>query len=192
MLQITHTFDTRKVFLFLLTVLLFLLTIIIPILLSMHSVARQQNTSTINYAPALRNEQGALVSPTPVPTPIPAPTYALLSNFAGDWYTHAGDFVMKPDGHATLSLRVYVWCKQNGGKPPCDDVNNHGDIIWGVREEMTFTKVEGVTAYGTIIASTIGNAGKPISATLGPNDTIKVRDRDVFCGPKSPSGLCGA
>lgn len=109
----------------------------------------------------------APITPTPTSTPIPAPSHATLASFVGDWGSHLGRFTVKPDGHASI-------------------------IFDGFREEILFTTVTGVTAHGKIVASTTGDVGKQVTATLEANDTVEVPGYNIFCGPHAPLGYCGA
>jgi hypothetical protein len=84
--------------------------------------------------------------------------------FTGIWIAHGRSLTFAPNGKAQYGARVYIWCGP-GVSPPCDTVQNH-DILDGIADSMLFTHVSGNTAYGTVIASTDGNAGR--SATFAP------------------------
>jgi hypothetical protein len=128
----------------------------------------------------------------PTPTSIPAPLHATMTSFVGDWLAHVGSFSVKQNGHAFLVVRVYGQpCSPPKVKPPCD-LEENGQIIDGIQEEMIFSSISGATAHALIVRSTTGDKGKSVAIILGENDTIEVRGFDTFCGPHSPMGYCGA
>jgi hypothetical protein len=140
--------------------------------------------STLKPAPA--------AGPTSTSVPSPTPTIAKpdFTNFVGPWQGHGRALTFASDGSAYYTARAYQWCEP-GVSLPCDSIQGN-EIIDGINETMVFTRVNGSTAYGTITASTTGNAGQPVSLTLKPNDTLEFSDGLVMCGPQSPPGQCGA
>lgn len=125
-------------------------------------------------------------SPSGIVTP---PTRTLdFTPFVGTWYAHAQAMVIKADGTATYSGRVFVWCSDDP-RPPCDTDN--GAIVGGLNTQITFTNIIGNMASGTItggtgdrdIHNTLLPVGTAISVTLNANDTLQVSDGSLLCGP---------
>lgn len=117
--------------------------------------------------------------------------------FSDTWYHHGWSMRLQPDGTAIVSFRVYTWCADDP-TPPCDDMVGN-NIIAGGHATITFTDIEGDTAYGSY------DDGGWISLTLGPYDTAEFVDSDgaviTLCGsqfgslaPDTPPyiGYCGA
>jgi hypothetical protein len=128
-----------------------------------------------------------LSPPTPVlvPTPTPVPDF---TRFKGTWYAHARQLIIQPNGTASYSGRVFVWCTDDP-RPPCDNMN--GAITGGMNTQITFTSVNGNTANGSItggtgdrdLHNTIIPVGSNLSVTLNENNTLAVSDGSLLCGP---------
>jgi hypothetical protein len=113
-----------------------------------------------------------------------------LKPFVGQWYAHWGALTVNPDGHAKLIARTYQWCGPDVS-PPCDSLQGN-TIVPGINEEMEFTSVAGSTAHGKIVSSTAKKTGQPVTLSINSNDTVELSGQGELCGPKSPSGTCGA
>jgi hypothetical protein len=115
-----------------------------------------------------------------------------VADFAGGWGRHGLGMTIKPDGSGDASWRVYQWCKDTGGKQPCDGMNSQS-IVPGGMAALLFDHVEGATLVGTVSGSTD-------PATL-PNGPIRLTERDYGIGevvkavPSAPGDppmtLCG-
>ena len=122
-------------------------------------------------------------------TPASAPDFEA---FTGTWIAHGRALTFSPNGRAQYVARVYRWCGP-GVSPPCDTLQNN-NIISGITESMLFTRVIGKTAYGTVIASTVGNAGRSVSFALNANDTATLTEGGhavgLLCGPHATIAAC--
>ena len=116
-------------------------------------------------------------------------TQQSLQSFVGQWYTHAGALTVRDDGTATFMARSYTKC--GAGVPaPCDTWNGNL-IIPGINENIAIHDAGETSAHGIITSSTDGQQGKPVTMTLQPQDTLLFNDW-LLCGPKAPTGYCGA
>jgi hypothetical protein len=113
-----------------------------------------------------------------------------FSMFVGTWENHSSTLIFTPNGQASYRERTYRWCGPNVPSP-CDSIQNNV-IQPGIIETLAFTQVQGNTAYGTIIASTVNNVGQSVSLTVQDNDTVTLDDGAPLCGPNAPVGWCGA
>lgn len=114
--------------------------------------------------------------------------------FAGKWIAHGSILIISSDGTATFSARAYRWCGV-GVPQPCDTMDARGNIQNGDQEQVSFTRVSGPVAYGTVLASTFHPTGLPVTLTLEPNNTILYAANtpiSLLCGPGAPAGTCGA
>jgi hypothetical protein len=128
-------------------------------------------------------------TPTQIPAPVPTPTQTPnFGPFVGTWFAHSDTMIIKADGTATYTGRVFIWCTDDP-RPPCD---TNEPIMGGLNAQITFTSVSGNTASGSITGGTglrdfHGNiipVGSNISVTLNPdNDTLNVSDGSLLCGP---------
>jgi hypothetical protein len=123
-----------------------------------------------------------------------------FSPFVGTWYAHAQAIVINADGKAIYTGRVFVWCVDDQGntinQPPCDGGGNQG-INPNQHALITFTRVVGNTALGTIAAGGTGMRnldassriipiGSNITVTLNSsNDTLQVSNGMLLCGPQA-------
>jgi len=145
----------------------------------------------------MKHGQSVNGSRTPSPAHRPAASSTPASPpdftaFTGIWIAHGRALTFSPNGKAQYGARVYRWCGP-GVSPPCDTVQNH-DILSGIRESMLFTHVIGKTAYGTVMASTVGNAGRSASFALNANDTATLTEGGhavgLLCGPHATIAAC--
>lgn len=118
-----------------------------------------------------------------------------LQAFVGTWYSHGAALVLQPDGHAMYNARVYTWCGPDVPKP-CDLMQGNL-IISGIQMEILFSRVEGNTAYGTIITSTVDHKDTAVRLTINNNQTAQFfedssNNPHVLCNLHAPVGLCGA
>ena len=132
-------------------------------------------------------------SPAHIPGASSTPANALdFKAFTGIWIAHGRALTFSPNGRAQYVARAYRWCGP-GVSPPCDTVKNH-DIMSGITESMLFTHVIGKTTYGTVIASTVGNAGRSASFTVNANDTAILTEGGhavgLLCGPHATIDAC--
>jgi len=125
------------------------------------------------------------------PTKTSSPDF---NSFVGAWHAHAASLTFASNGHAQYLARTYQWCGP-GVSPPCDSIQGNL-IVPGINEQILFIRTSGSSAYGTVLSSTAGDTGQPITLTLRPNNTVMLSDNtiqsDVLCGPRSPVGYCGA
>jgi len=114
--------------------------------------------------------------------------------FVGTWYGHGRGLIFSANGHAQYIARTYQWCGQ-GVPSPCDSFQGN-EIISGNMEQLVFTRTAGQSAYGTVISSTVGNAGQRVTVSLQSKDIIALYYDSslytVLCGPHAPVGYCGA
>lgn len=125
------------------------------------------------------------------PTKTSSPDF---NSFVGAWRSHSASLTFASDGHARYLARTYQWCGP-GVSPPCDSIQGNL-IVPGINEQLLFTRTSGSTAYGTVLSSTAGDAGQPITLVLLQHGTVMLSDNtiqsDTLCGPQSPPGYCGA
>ncbi len=140
----------------------------------------------------MKHSQSVHGSGTPSPAHLPGASAPDFKAFTGTWIAHGRALTFSPNGRAQYVARVYRWCGP-GVSPPCDTVQNH-DILSGITESMLFTRVIGKTAYGTVIASTVGNAGRSASFALHANDTATLTEGrlavGLLCGPHATIAAC--
>jgi heme/copper-type cytochrome/quinol oxidase subunit 2 len=174
-------------------VLLFIVVLIYLLFIFPRFNAQAQNTPKASSV-EFRNRMGMIVTPIPAATPLPVSTSAniatVIAPFVGTWYKHDGVLIINADGHAHLALRAYQYCSETKGQPPCDSIKN-GQFVYGIQEDIIITTVRDGTAYGTTVKSTVNPAGTKVTITTGANDTLSYQGT-LLCGPKSPSGWCGA
>ncbi|GHO82761.1 hypothetical protein [Dictyobacter formicarum] len=120
---------------------------------------------------------------------------AQLQAFTGTWYSHGAALVIQSNGYATYTARAYSWCNTSAA-PPCDVIKDN-NIISGIRMELQFTHVQGDVAYGTVLTSTVGHVGSPVSLTLAHDHTasfteVASKSPRVLCDLQAPVGRCGA
>ena len=130
---------------------------------------------------------------TNMPTTTQAPDF---SAFVGEWYGHGRLLTFSSDGQAKYSARAYQWCSDPGVSQPCDSWQGN-NIINGINEDMRFTYVAGNTAYGTITASSAGDAGRAVSLALDADNTAMLTKGGdsgslSLCGQNAPGASCGA
>jgi hypothetical protein len=119
---------------------------------------------------------------------LPALSSEALQPFKGEWHFDATLLTVGSNGEATFITRAYQFCRP-GILPPCDAWLGN-TIIPGIQEKIALTKINGKTAYGTIISSTDNKTQRQVTLTLQPHDTLKF-DGMLLCGPKGPLGHCG-
>jgi hypothetical protein len=122
------------------------------------------------------------------PGSLPALSSEALQPFEGEWHFDSTLLTVGSNGEATFITRAYQFCRP-GILPPCD-VWQGNTIIPGIQEKIALTKINGKTAYGTIISSTDNKAQQQVTLTLQPHDTLKFESM-LLCGPKGPFGHCG-
>ena len=110
-----------------------------------------------------------------------------MAPFAKEWGKHGMGFSIDPTGHGEGSWRVYKWCSDDP-TPPCDSVTNN-TIMSGGHGAFVFHRVDGRTAYGTVVGSTDTE-----SLPLGPLK-LTVDDQGMAQlsqdGMDEPTILCG-
>ncbi|GLV56080.1 hypothetical protein KDH_29240 [Dictyobacter sp. S3.2.2.5] len=143
-----------------------------------------------------RTEVSAL-HPSIIPrtTQITSSPDSRLQDFAGTWYSHGAALIIQANGDATYTARAYSWCNANTPQP-CDVIQKN-IIISGIRMELKFTQAQGNVAYGTVLKSTVGHIGSPVSLTLAHDHTAKFtevtsKSPRVLCDLYAPTGRCGA
>ena len=128
------------------------------------------------------------LSISPSPVSLPALSAEALQPFQGEWHFDSSLLTVGSDGYATFIARAYQFCG-SGVSQPCDSWQGN-TIISGVREKIVLTKIEGSTAYGTIISSTDNKTQQRVALKLQPNDTLEFHGT-LLCGPQGPVGHCG-
>jgi hypothetical protein len=127
-------------------------------------------------------------------TPPPPPD---LTIFAGQWHAHGGAITVTTTGQLTIEERTYLSCGQN--PPPCDPTTGPhtgtGHMATG-----QLTTAHDNTAEGQITATNdpAWLATGPVLLRYTPTtDSIQLTGTGTgsgltACGPRSPTGLCGA
>jgi hypothetical protein len=126
-----------------------------------------------------------------------------LADFSGGWWHHGFGLGFNPDGSADASWRVYRWCKDTGGKQPCDGMDGN-TIVNGGQATIRASRVEGRTLYGTVLTTTdadtlargpftlteydygigeLTDARALGAAAIGASEDARRIQR--FCGPRS-------
>lgn len=124
---------------------------------------------------------------------------AVLAPFSGGWGKHGYQLSISPDGSGEATWRTYEWCHRPGVKPPCDSIAPDGIIQEGGHAVLTFSSVEGRTAYGSMIdiSDPAHLVRLSVSLTLQPEGTALMRSGDearVRTAPGGPTDgrtLCG-
>lgn len=117
-----------------------------------------------------------------------------FKEFVRLWVSHGAALNFSADGKAVFYKRVYRWCGP-GVAQPCDTISSDGRISNGYQEQIQFSYVRGLVAYGTITASNFHPKGLAVTAILQPDDTLLYSGTSeiaLLCGPKAPVGACGA
>ena len=111
-----------------------------------------------------------------------------FARFAGGWARHGFGLSIQPDGQARATWRTYRWCGP-GVPQPCDSMQDNL-ITSGGQATLVFTRVEGASAYGRVLASTDSEtfpAGGDIVLTLEPYGMARLWDGVAWtdlCGPR--------
>ena len=112
----------------------------------------------------------------------------------GTWFHHGGALTVTSSGHGFYSGRIYTNCDASHSTA-CDKFL--GNYIYGgdfVRFYLSHQSGGVATGYigNSALSWRVGTAAR---LTLEPSDLIRlvVPGLDVtFCGPRAPSGRCGA
>lgn len=120
---------------------------------------------------------------------------ATHSSIVGQWAGHGRALVIRADGTAELTYRIYKSCDDDP-TPPCDrvvgnEIQSGGDVAFAFRGDLS-----GTSARGKVTASTdpAHPVGAPVTASLqGYNLILSIMDAP-FCKADAPSGEwnCGA
>ncbi|MDR0346232.1 MAG: hypothetical protein LBI49_24555 [Nocardiopsaceae bacterium] len=123
---------------------------------------------------------------------------AVFSAFAGPWSGHDRSLSISARGLGIASFRVFSFCSPHRLIRPCDSVSGNTIYPGGVTV-FQLTGRSGDRAHGSIQdSSTALSASGPITVVFHrATGTITLSQpgqeaTDVYCGPHSPPGYCGA
>lgn len=136
-------------------------------------------------------------APTGQPT-TPAAPAAVPPAFVGDWYGHGRTLTVHTTGGVDVTFRTYVNCTPTV-TIGCDRVIGN-EIHDGGLATATVTRVDNATT----IELNVSSSTVPSAIPLGPvrmgldtgHDAVALFAGQfsglAFCGPRAPSGYCGA
>jgi hypothetical protein len=115
----------------------------------------------------------------------------------GAWGGHGRGISIDHHGRGRISYRVYKWCSDDP-TPPCDamignEITDGGNVAFTIAPTSSTQN----SAIARVVSSTdpaTAAAGEHFQITRMPDDLLSLSlfPDEAFCGPKAPSGACGA